>query len=155
MRLLADLFEKQHVDLVFSGHVHNYQRSYPLRFVAERAADGRAIDPEGRVEGRWTLDRSFDGRTRTRPDGVIYLVTGAGGARLYNTDQHDDPASWQPFTARFVSNIHSLTVVDVDAPTLTVRQVSAEGDELDRFVVTRPDDDTMDPARPSTDGGHD
>ena len=28
-------------------------------------------------------------------------------------------------------------------------------DELDRFVVTRPDDDIMGPARPSADGGHD
>ncbi len=137
-RLLVDLFEKYHVALVFSGHIHNYQRSYPLRFVPERAADGRTIDPEGRVKGHWKLDRTFDGRNRTRPDGVIYLVTGAGGARLYNVDQHNDAASWQEFTARFVSNTHSLTVVDVTAATLTVRQVSAEGIELDRFVVTRP-----------------
>ena len=154
-RLLVDLFEKYHVAIVFCGHIHNYQRSYPLRFVAERAADGRAIDPEGRVKGHWSLDRSFDGRTRTRPVGVIYLVTGAGGARLYNADQHDDAASWQEFTARFISNTHSLTVVDVDASTLTARQVSDRGVELDRFVVTRSDDDIMDPARPSADGGHD
>jgi hypothetical protein len=95
------------------------------------------VDAEGHVTGRWTIDRSFDGRTRTRPDGVIYLVTGAGGARLYDENQTDAPSSWQPFTARMVSDVHSLTVVDVDATRLLVRQLSADGDELDRFVVTR------------------
>ncbi len=33
MRLVADLLEKGGVDIVFNGHVHNYQRSHPLRFV--------------------------------------------------------------------------------------------------------------------------
>jgi acid phosphatase type 7 len=136
-RLLAPVFEQYHVDIVFTGHVHNYQRSYPLRFVPVKAANGRAIDPEGRVGGRWTLDRAFDGKSRTRPDGVIYLVTGAGGARLYNRDQNDDAASWQEFTAKFVSNVHSLTIVDVDAAKVFVRQVSDEGEELDRFIVTK------------------
>ena len=34
MRTLAPVFEAGKVDIVFSGHVHNYQRSFPLRFVA-------------------------------------------------------------------------------------------------------------------------
>jgi hypothetical protein len=136
-RLLADLFEQHHVDIVFSGHIHNYQRSYPLHFVAEQNRDGKMINAEGHVAGKWTLDTAFDGQIRTRPDGVIYLVTGAGGARLYDPAQNDDAASWQPFTTKFVSNIHSLTVVDVDAAQLLVRQISAAGEELDRFVVTR------------------
>ena len=88
------------------------------------------------VTGRWRLDKSFDGVTNTRPDGVIYLVTGAGGQHLYNPEQQDDPGSWQGFTHKFVSKVHSLTVADVDGPTLTIRQLSADGQELDRFVVT-------------------
>jgi 3',5'-cyclic AMP phosphodiesterase CpdA len=32
MRLLAPIFEKGNVDIVFAGHVHNYQRSYPMTF---------------------------------------------------------------------------------------------------------------------------
>jgi hypothetical protein len=136
-RVLAETFEKHRVDIVFSGHIHNYQRSYPLRFVSERGPDGRPVVAAGHVKGRWTVDTAFDGTTRTRPDGIIYLVTGAGGARLYDSDQHGDADSLQEFTARFVSNTHSLTVVDVDATKLTVRQVSAEGEEVDRFDVTR------------------
>jgi 3',5'-cyclic AMP phosphodiesterase CpdA len=135
-RVLADVFERGRVAVVFSGHVHNYQRSRPLRFVAAPGSDGRLVDRRGHVAGRFRLDRAYDGATRTRPDGVIYVVSGGGGARLYNPEQQAEPASWQDFTARFVSTVHSLTVVDVAATELTVRQVSDQGEELDRFVVT-------------------
>lgn len=143
MRLLAPVFEAGKVDLVFNGHVHNYQRSYPLRFVPDKQGTLLVGGKEGKtvrgrvVNGRWTLDKQFDGRTDTTPNGVIYLVTGAGGQHLYNPEQNDDPDSWQHFTARFVSTVHSLTVVDVDGKTLTVRQVTADGQEVDRFTVTR------------------
>ncbi len=69
--------------------------------------------------------------------GVIYVITGAGGQQLYNPEQQDDPDSWQKFTDKFVSTVHSLTVADVDGKTLTIRQVTADGTEVDRFVVTR------------------
>jgi len=135
-RVLADVFEAGKVDLVFSGHVHNYQRTYPLRF--KLADDAGETARRGELlGGSFVLDREYDGRTVTRPRGVIYLVTGAGGATLYDPEQQDDPASWQEYTHKFVSKIHSLTVADVQGTTLTVRQVSSEGRELDRFVVTK------------------
>jgi hypothetical protein len=137
MRVMADIFEAGGVQVVFCGHVHNYQRTYPLRFEVERDRDNRPIRRKELVGGRWILDRSFDGNTRTRPEGVIYLVTGGGGASLYNPEQQDDPATWKEFTHKFVSKIHSLTVAEVDGSRLTVRQVSLRGEEIDRFVVTR------------------
>ena len=136
-RVLVDLFEKSGVDIVFCGHVHNYQRTHPLRFVAAKAADGKAVASDGHVAGRWTLDTVYNGITRTCPNGIIYIVSGAGGARLYNREQHNDAASWQGFTAKFIANTHSLTIVDVAAERLTLRQVSDAGEELDRFIVTR------------------
>jgi hypothetical protein len=143
MRLLAPVLEAGKVDVVFNGHVHNYQRSYPLRFVPDKQGtqlvggrDGKT--PRGRVvNGRWTLDKSFDGQKDTTPDGIVYIVTGAGGKELYNPEQNDDPDSWQKFTARFVSNVHSLTVADVDGSTLTLRQLSDDGRELDRVTITK------------------
>src|SRR5262249_4721080 len=114
-----------------------YQRTFPLKFTPEQVPDSRPDRDDDRVPGRWTLDASFDGRTHTQPRGVIYLITGGGGARLYNPEQQEDPASWLPFPHKFVSTVHSLTVADVDGPTLTIRQVSADGQELDRFVVTK------------------
>jgi acid phosphatase type 7 len=117
--------------------VHNYQRSFPLKYVAEKGPDGVMVRNKSLVPGQWTLDKNFDGKDKTRPDGVIYLVTGAGGAGLYNPEQQDKPESWQPFTNKFISKVHSITVADVDGKNLTIRQVSAEGEVLDKFVVTK------------------
>jgi 3',5'-cyclic AMP phosphodiesterase CpdA len=137
MRLLSDVFEEGKVDVAYSGHVHNYQRTYPLRFVAERKDRGKPMRQKELIPGRWSLDRSFDGQTATRPDGVIYLITGAGGASLYNPEQQDDRSTWQEFTHTFISKIHSFTVAEVEGHHLTIRQISLDGAELDRFVVSK------------------
>jgi hypothetical protein len=136
MRVLAPVLEEGKVQLVFNGHVHNYQRTHPLRFQPVLTSLGTVYGPGGRVDGRWTLDHVYNGTTRTRPDGIIYLVTGAGGARLYDSAQEDDQTDRLPFTARFFSKLYSLTVVDVTPDSVVVRQVSADGVELDRFVLT-------------------
>jgi acid phosphatase type 7 len=143
MRLLSPIFEKGKVDVVFNGHVHNYQRSYPIRFVTDRKGtllvggkDNKAV--RGRVvNGKWKLDKNFDGKTNTTPQGVIYIVTGAGGQELYNPEQNNDPDSWQKFTDKFVSIEHSFTVADVDGKTLIIRQISADGKELDNFKIVK------------------
>lgn len=145
MRVLVDLFQAGDVDVVWSGHVHNYQRSFPLTFQADPGPDGRPPRRSDRIPGRWTLDREYDGKTRTRPRGIIYVVSGSGGAFLYNPEQDDDPGSWQPYTYKLIARFHSLTVADLDAETLTVRQLDAEGRELDRFVVSRSERGTSDP----------
>ncbi len=139
MRVLAPVFESAGVSVVFNGHVHNYQRSRPIKFSLEPLPLGKTspYGPSGQVPGRWTLDTTFDGVRHTKPDGVIYLVTGAGGARLYNPDQTKRPESWYDFTARFISDIHSLTVVDATPDSLILRQISFDGHEIDRAVVTK------------------
>jgi len=136
MRVLSDVFEQGAVDVVFAGHVHNYQRSFPLRFRTSPGT-GKLRSDLGRVEGTWTLDRGFNGKTKTKPEGVIYLVTGAGGAELYNPEQQGIPSSWQGFTARYYAEKHSLTEVDVNDRTLSVRQISEDGNEVDRFTLSK------------------
>ncbi len=143
MRLLSTIFEVGKVDIVFTGHVHNYQRTFPMTFVPDRngtllvgGKENKTI--RGRVvNGRWTLDKTFNSQGDTSPQGVIYLVTGAGGQHLYNPEQNDDPDSWQKFTDKFVSNVHSLTIADVNGKTITIRQVTAEGKELDSFKISK------------------
>ncbi|WP_020599160.1 metallophosphoesterase [Spirosoma panaciterrae] len=142
-RLLSPIFEAGKVDVVFTGHVHNYQRSYPLTFVPDKkgvllVASMGAKMARGRVvNGRWTLDKAFNGTTNTRPKGIIYLVTGAGGQTLYNPEQNSDPDSWQRFTDKFYSNVHSFTVADVNGKTLSIRQIDVNGKEIDSFTVTK------------------
>ena len=143
MRILSPVFEAGKVDVVFNGHVHNYQRSFPLRFVPGKQTPVSVGENENKiiigraVDGRWTLDKSFNGKINTSPNGIIYIVTGAGGQSLYNPEQNNDPASWQEFTDKFISNVHSLTVADVKGKTLTIQQLSADGKELDRFKIVK------------------
>ncbi len=142
MRLLSPIFEKGNVDIVFNGHVHNYQRSYPLTFKPEGIGSLIATDDltkaRGRVvSGKWVLDKKFDGMKNKEPKGIIYLVSGAGGNSLYNIDQTTDTDSWMKFTNKFVSNMHSFTLVDVKDKVLEIKQVSAAGKVLDKFIVEK------------------
>ena len=132
MRPISRLLEKYHVDLVLAGHVHNYQRTAPLRFQPTK------IGERGRpVEGNFQVDEAFDGQTHTRAQGIIHIVTGAGGAELYDPWQTDAKTSWQPWTRAFVSDQHSFTVLDVDGKTLKLRQLNAAGRELDAITMTK------------------
>ena len=133
MRSVADILERHKVSLVFAGHVHNYQRSFPLTFDMKSPMGPKRTE----VGGEFVFDRAYDGVKKTRPKYPIYLVTGAGGAGLYNPEMTTEPKGWQPFTTRFVSDVHSLTLVEATGKKLTVRQVSSAGAELDRFVITR------------------
>ena len=132
MRPLSPLLERYGVSLVLAGHVHNYQRTAPLTFVPTK------IGPRGKaVEGTFAVDEAFDGKTRTRPRGIIHIVTGAGGADLYDPWQTGDKTSWQPWTRAFISDQHSFTVLDVEAKQLRLRQLDAQGRELDAITLTR------------------
>jgi hypothetical protein len=138
MRLVSDILEHRGVDVVFNGHIHNYQRSHPLRFLARPALDRsfRAA-PSYVIDGDFTIDKSFDGATDTTPDGVLYIVTGAGGAGAYDPDQTENSPTWQPFTAKLIGDVYSITVADVDSERLILRQVSEYGEELDRLTITK------------------
>jgi hypothetical protein len=41
----------------------------------------------------------------------------------------------RPFTHKFISQTHALTVADADGPRLTIRQVAADGQELDKLTI--------------------
>ena len=55
-RRLVPLYEKHRVDIVWSGHIHTYERTWPLK-------DGKSVSPK---------------------KGVLYMVTGGGGGSLEN-----------------------------------------------------------------------
>ncbi len=143
MRLLSPVFEAGKVDVVFNGHVHNYQRSFPLKFTPDRKGTqmvgGRDNKtPRGRVvNGSWILDKKYDGVNNTQANGIIYLVTGAGGQDLYNPEQENDPDSWQKFTYKFFSTDHSLTYIESIGETLHFKQIASSGKVVDEFKLSK------------------
>jgi len=142
MRLIAPILENGKVDIVFAGHVHNYQRTYPMLFKPDNlgnqlVAGANNIKIGKTVNGRWTLDKKFDGKRHTKPKGVIYITTGAGGQGLYNPEQQKDTDSWQKFTVKFVSTVHSFTIMDVEGNTLILRQVNIDGKGVDTIKITK------------------
>jgi predicted phosphodiesterase len=54
VRALVPLFDKHGVDIVWNGHIHSYERTWPLR----------------------------DDRARQSQDGTVYMITGGGGGSL-------------------------------------------------------------------------
>ncbi|MEP7324277.1 MAG: metallophosphoesterase family protein [Saprospiraceae bacterium] len=133
MRVVSNLFDSGNVDIVFNGHVHNYQRSFPMIV----NTDASKIK-KGRVPNvSWTLDKEFNGTTDTSPDGVIYIVTGAGGQVLYDPEQQNDPSSWQKFTDKFISLIHSFSLLDINGNNLKFSQIGTDGSILDSFEINK------------------
>jgi uncharacterized repeat protein (TIGR01451 family) len=102
MRTVAKFLEDHGVNMVFNGHEHNYQRTLPLRSLA-----GVTQAPTDTGSAAVDIDTTFDGSAHTVPDGVIYLVEGAGGNRDFddalpnprgsspNTIDQDDSATGQ------------------------------------------------------------
>jgi hypothetical protein len=141
-RLLAPLLQDIGVDIVFAGHVHNYQRSLPLRFTPNPP---RRL-PAGYVNGDFQLDTKFDGQTNTRPNGIIHVVSGGGGASLYSVDfektvaalKKDHPENYVPITARYYAEAHSFSAIELTATSFQLRQINLKGEEVDRFTITKP-----------------
>jgi len=145
LRLFTPTFERFGVDFVLSGHEHNYQRTRPMKFRPNGSGQGAKLNGGERlVPGVFTVDSAFDGKTKTKPDGVIYITTGAGGRHLYGEDFHGNPARWiRPedgnvaYVANLVADRHSFTTFDVTSTAVEMRQIDQWGHELDAIRVTK------------------
>lgn len=106
---LAPLFEAHGVDIVFSGHDHDFQRSHPMR-------NGSPVD-------------SNQAPHFTSPGGVLYIGTGGGSTVR--------PASSScSFSAFAISRTH-CTVVDVDGSFLRLRALDVDGNVLDEITIDK------------------
>jgi hypothetical protein len=140
MRRLQPLFEECGVDLTFGGHVHNYQRTVPLKF-----APRQSMDKKAKVDGQFTLDTTFDGIKNTRPSGVIHIVAGGGGASLYGPGldktveylHKEFGDNYGNYTARMVADEHSFVVLDLSPDRLHLRAIGINGNELDQITITK------------------
>jgi acid phosphatase type 7 len=101
--------EQQHVDLVFSGHEHNYERTLPLR-------GGAPV--------------SRDVHHAIRGAGTTYVVTGGGGASTY--DDFGPMPSWD--AARRAHHEHVR--VDVRPTELHLVSTTDYGKVIDDLTIT-------------------
>jgi acid phosphatase type 7 len=131
IRVIADIFEDGKVDIVFGGHVHNYQRTYPIQVGPKRGATKEVLN-----QNDWPVDTSYDGVKNTHPKGVIYLVDGAGGAGLYEPQYESDRSKWLPFQQVY-SGDYSSSYVTVKGRTFTLVQINKDGKEVDRFTIQK------------------
>ena len=109
------LFDKYEVDLVLSGHEHDYERSYPVRGF-DAGAHGTVTAPNpGQTKGA-AVDTRRPSVAATEPyefngtpawntaEGTVYLVLGGGGTNgptnTYGTDASDDKPQAKVITTR-------------------------------------------------------
>jgi hypothetical protein len=145
MRVLAPLLEAQGVDLTLHGHEHTYQRTQPLKFVpTDVSKASKTNSKDRRIPGTFTVDNKFDGVTNTVPDGVIYVVTGAGGKELYDPGYTGHPERWVhpddnnvAYVGNFYSQQHSLTLFEVEGKKLCWTQLTETGMVVDQVTVTK------------------
>lgn len=108
MRALVPLIDRFDVDLVWTGHVHSYERTWPL--AAEKVVPGRLGEPAG---------------------GAVYMVTGGGGGSL------ETPGPFRPWFSNHVRTGHHFCTVSVNGAHLEVRAFDAEGRLFDTFTLSK------------------
>jgi len=115
--LFHPLFDKYGVDLVLQGHVHNYERSYPLKFNQESS-------PEPIVTSITKTDYE-------NPNGVIFAIVGTGGINLHGLS---DSA---PFMAYQQDSKFGILDMHISDNKLDAKFVSNNGATLDHFSISK------------------
>jgi hypothetical protein len=132
MRLLGDIFEKGKVDVVYNGHCHFYERHFPITF----RPDLSQVDISAGVQGELLIDYSFDGVNNKTPNGVIYLVTGAGG-KLVSDKLRPSISGVSATTCKIIDDCCSFTLLETESNRALIRQISEDGVELDRIEIVK------------------
>jgi len=102
------LFDKYHVDLVISGHDHDYERTYPINYTISENTP--MSSPE---------------------NGTVYIVSGGWGAPLYS----GSPVWW---TAYGPDSRYNFCVLDVfENGLLRLSAVDGNGNVFDEFSIQK------------------
>ena len=120
------LFEKYDVDLVLQGHVHNYERSYPIKFNNTNSSSPIITDAH--------TNNYFN------PDGQIFVTIGTGGA-----SNHFFLVGRAPFVVYHYSGYGFLNIDVIDnGQTFNVTFHSNDGGIKDQFSITKKDTTSAD-----------
>jgi len=105
-------FDIYHLDLVFSGHEHYYERSHPINLLQNQ----NSLSPE-----------SYE----SPENGTIYVVSGGWGAPNY-----DAPSHW--YSIRGPIEDYHFTVVDLyENGALHLQAVNFDGEVIDDLTIQK------------------
>lgn len=107
------LFETYNLDVVFAGHNHYYERSYPMN-------RNKEIDD-------WSL------YNYTNPTNPIYYIAGSGGAPLYDRDENPIYSAHYNKTYHFI--IGKVNVDDLKEETSLVLETWAMPDDYSNLFL--------------------
>ena len=139
-RKFVPLFEAYGVDMVFSAHIHAYERSKPISF-----ATGKIVPSKKEVEiGK-----------------PIYIVTGAGGAHLHSTNIKQkygqmgvmglSSAMWNSsYLKKYDLHKYSFSHIQIKDNRLIFRQIDEKGDEVDSLIINKPKEVQSNTNQPKT-----
>jgi hypothetical protein len=111
------LFDKYGVDLVLQGHVHNYQRSFPLKFNQESSSK--------------PLVTSISKTDYENLNGAIYAIVGTGGVNLHGLSDK------VPFMAYQQDSKFGILYMHFSDNKLDAKFVTNEGSTLDHFSISK------------------
>ena len=111
------LFDKYGVDLVLEGHVHNYQRSFPLAFNQQKSGE--------------PVVTSASKTDYNNPSGAIFAIVGTGGVNLHGLS---DKA---PFMAFQQDSKFGVLYIHFSDDKIDAKFVTNEGETLDHFSISK------------------
>ncbi|MDW0235037.1 MAG: metallophosphoesterase [Nitrososphaeraceae archaeon] len=111
------LFDKYGVDLVLEGHVHNYQRSFPLAFNQQKSGE--------------PIVTSASKTDYNNPSGAIFAIVGTGGVNLHGLS---DKA---PFMAFQQDSKFGVLYIHFSDDKIDAKFVTNEGKTLDHFSISK------------------
>jgi hypothetical protein len=132
MRQLWPIFQKRHVDLVFTGHLHTYQRTTPLRFspTPRGVTDAQHCAQEANI----IADTAFNGSTATVAQGPIHILTGAGGGFMHPSPA---PRVRKAYYGNVAGNTFCFSLMEINGRRVDFRQVDEQGNTVDSFTLTK------------------
>lgn len=140
---IAPILDKHKVDLVLTGHIHNYQRSYPLKIEkskdsAEDNIDKKYSRKEYKSDDTFinalkikALTTSNEKENYKKGDGTIYVVLGSSGAAFNKIK-----TTANPLVVYGIEDEGSL-ILDIDNERLQGKFLSKNKKILDKFTIDR------------------
>jgi len=113
--LYHPLFQKYNVDIVLSGHAHNYQRTYPINYNEIRPARPLIMDKGLSEYG----DQA----------GTIFTVVGTGGEDVQGADS-------KPYLASLYEGFGCLNI-QINGRTLHAEFYTNQGKTIDQFTILK------------------